>query len=104
MKSVRRVRPDPDLELSATRKRERDALALARCQRDSLESFQLLERARDAGNRLIDIELKDLVAGALAHIAYECRDRAAIDAKIAVLELRVRESEPEREERTIRQV
>src|SRR4029453_350029 len=43
---------------------ERNGLRLARIQRDTLEPAQAAHRLRDAGNRVVDIELHDLVAGA----------------------------------------
>ncbi len=84
----------------------------ARLQEDLAESLELEDGPDDRGQRVVDVELRDLRPGARPGIRDRAgdpdrpvgRDRPGIDPQIRVFERRVAQSETEREERIARKV
>src|SRR5690606_14731122 len=92
---------------------EADEPGLSWCERHAAEAAQLLDRARHRGERIANVELDHLLAGAAAgighrhghgHLAAIGRDRGAIQCQRAISEARVAEAVAEGVERGDRQV
>ena len=89
---------------------EADLARSAAIQREALKAFQLDDRPRHRREQIADVELHDLVAGARAGVSHRAPhhrgsggvNRRRLDAQVRILERRVTQSEPEREQRHAR--
>src|SRR5690606_19868881 len=102
------IRSD-ELQILA-RQRETHLAALAGFELDLLKPFELAHRSSDAGDAIVDIELHDFLAGALARVRDRRadRDRAVPRERLraeldwAVAECRIAQAMTERIERLVR--